>query len=98
MRRVLILITFILFPIATSLALTFGRVDPLVRNIIYFHVPSSICALLCFCVIFIASIAVLTTAAPRYDHLAAADDWRAIHFSTRLERPQEFSIITIKTI
>ena len=84
MRRVLILITFILFPIATSLALTFGRVDPLVRNIIYFHVPSSICALLCFCVIFIAIIAVLTTAAPRYDHLAAATAEVGLIFATVL--------------
>jgi ABC-type transport system involved in cytochrome c biogenesis permease subunit len=61
------------------IGLTAGRIsgpganpDSPVRNIIYVHVPSSICALMCFVVLVIAGIGYLITSRDRWDRLAIA--------------------------
>jgi len=61
------------------MALTAGRIegppanpDSVVRNIIYAHVPSSICAMLCFVVLLVASIGYLYTSNRKWDRIAAA--------------------------
>ena len=46
--------------------------DSAVRNILFAHVPSSICSLLCFTVLMIASVGYLRTDKPGWDMLAAA--------------------------
>ena len=84
MRRILLITTFVLFMISTWMALTVGRVEPVVRNTIYFHVPSSICALLCFCVILIGSIGFLARQKASYDFLAAAAAEVGLSFATVL--------------
>ncbi len=79
MRRILLFIVFAALMSHMFMALTLGKIQgPLahpespVRNIIYAHVPSSICALLCFIVILIASICYLVTEKPRWEILGAA--------------------------
>lgn len=79
MRRVLLFIVFVALLSYMFIALTVGRIEgpaahpeSPVRNIIYAHVPSSICALLCFIVILIASICYLATEKPRWEILGAA--------------------------
>lgn len=79
MRKILLLITLILLLTSTWMALTKGRVQgpaanpqSPVRNIIYVHVPSSICSLLCFCVLLVASIGYLGTSKESWDQVAAA--------------------------
>jgi heme exporter protein C len=54
------------------MALGPGQIVPVERNILYAHVPSSICALLCFVVVFIASIAYLASARRLWDYISAA--------------------------
>jgi heme exporter protein C len=49
-----------------------GSMDSPVRNIIYLHVPSSICALLCFIVLVIAGIGYLCTTKDAWDRVAIA--------------------------
>ena len=63
MRRILLVLTFVLLLLSMWMALTVGQVqgppanpDSVVRNIIYAHVPSSICSLLCFVVLLVVSI------------------------------------------
>jgi heme exporter protein C len=61
------------------MALTKGRVqgpaanpESPVRNIIYAHVPSSICSLFCFGVLLIAAVAYLSTSKECWDRIAAS--------------------------
>jgi heme exporter protein C len=61
------------------MSLTVGRIlgpqanpDSVVRNIIYVHVPSSICAMLCFIVLLVASILYLSTSRRIWDQVAFA--------------------------
>jgi len=61
------------------LSLTVGRIkgpeanpDSVVRNVIYAHVPSSICAMLCFVVLLVASIVYLVTSKRIWDQVALA--------------------------
>ena len=72
MRRILIIITFVLLAGSMWTALGPGAIEPVQRNIIYVHVPGSVCALLCFVVLLIASIGYLVTAKNSWDILAAA--------------------------
>lgn len=79
MRTILFLIAICLVVASLCIGLTVGRVDgpranpeSQVRNIIYVHVPSSICALLCFCVLLVASIVYLKTSKDSWDRLALA--------------------------
>ena len=79
MRRFLLVLTFILLLASMWIGLTKGRIqgpagnpDSVVRNIVYAHVPSSICSLMCFVVLLVASIGVLSSGRSCWDRLAAA--------------------------
>lgn len=72
MRRILIVVTAVLLIASTWLALTAGEVDPPVKNLVYFHVPSSICSLLCFTMVLIGGIGFLVSKKLSWDHFAAA--------------------------
>lgn len=54
------------------IGLTAGQIEPVKRNIIYAHVPSSICALLCFVVLLVAGIGYLVTSGQTWDMVAEA--------------------------
>lgn len=61
------------------MALTKGAIDgpeadpgSVVRNIVYAHVPSAICGLLCFVVLLVAAIGLLSTSNLSWDRLALA--------------------------
>ena len=79
MRYMLFVLGSVLLLASVWIALTLGQVlgpggsagSP-VRNIIYMHVPSSICALLCFVVLVVAGIGYLATAKDAWDRLALA--------------------------
>lgn len=79
MRRILLLAAFVLTLSSMWIALTLGTVEgppanpeSPVRNIIYIHVPSSICALFCFVVLLTGSVGYLITSKAGWDVLAAA--------------------------
>jgi heme exporter protein C len=79
MRKILMFITLILLLGSTWMALTKGRIegpaanpDSPVRNIIYAHVPSSICSLACFTVLFVTAIGYLATGHESWDRVASA--------------------------
>ncbi|HPD48071.1 MAG TPA: cytochrome c biogenesis protein CcsA [Anaerohalosphaeraceae bacterium] len=91
MRRLFIVIAFVLFVAAMWVGLTRGAMegpaanpDSPVRNIIYVHVPSSITALGCFVVLLVAALAVLAGGRPWWDHLAAATAEVGLVFATVL--------------
>ncbi|MHC5101486.1 MAG: hypothetical protein ACYSOG_06590, partial [Planctomycetota bacterium] len=77
MRYLFFVMASILLLASVWIALTQGQVlgpegsmtSP-VRNIIYVHVPSSICALMCFIVLVIAGIGYLRTSKDSWDRLA----------------------------
>ncbi|MDH4203494.1 MAG: cytochrome c biogenesis protein [Phycisphaerae bacterium] len=78
-RRILLFVNLILILASMWIALTIGQIrgpqanpDSVVRNIIYAHVPSSICAMLCFVVLLVASIGYLITSKRTWDLLAMA--------------------------
>jgi heme exporter protein C len=84
-------VTFGLTLASMWIALTVGAVEgppanpqSPVRNIIYLHVPSSICALLCFVVLLIGSVGYLITSEPGWDILAAASAEVGAVFATIL--------------
>lgn len=58
--------------VAMWMGLTIGQVGQTARNMLYSHVPSSMTALLCFVVLFVASIAYLKTSNPKWDDIAYA--------------------------
>ena len=91
MRRILLFSAFVLLLVSMWLALTVAEIagpasnpDSPVRNIIYAHVPSSICALLCFVVLLVASVGYLATAKPIWDLVAAASAEVGTIFATIL--------------
>lgn len=84
MRRVLLLSAFVLLLVSMSIALTAGRITPANRNILYAHVPGSICALLCFVVLLAASVGYLCTAGRLWDLVAAASAEVGAVFATIL--------------
>lgn len=91
MRKILLFITLILLLGSTWIALTKGRIegpsanpDSPVRNIIYAHVPSSICSLLCFTILLVTSIGFLSTSNESWDLVAAATAEVGIIFATVL--------------
>lgn len=65
-------------------ALTAGQVVPVRRNIIYLHVPSAICALLCFVVLLVTAVGYLRTTKAAWDYAAAASAQVALVFATVL--------------
>jgi len=79
MRKILLFITLMLLLASTWMALTKGRIegppanpDSPVRNIIYAHVPSSICSLACFTALLVTGIGYLATGNDSWDHVASA--------------------------
>jgi heme exporter protein C len=72
MRRFLFALAFLLLIVSTWLGLTAGQIVPVARNILYVHVPNSVCALLCFVVLLAASIGYLTTGRQSWDLAARA--------------------------
>jgi heme exporter protein C len=53
-------------------------------NIVYIHVPSAICASLCFVVLLVAGIAYLSTGKPAWDYVGAASAEIGFVFATVL--------------
>ncbi len=91
MRNILLFITLILLLASTWMALTKGRIegpsanpDSPVRNIIYAHVPSSICSLFCFVVLLVTSIGYLSTSNESWDRVSAATAEVGLIFATVL--------------
>ena len=91
MRKFLLFVTLVLLIASTWMALTKGQIegpsanpDSPVRNIIYTHVPSSICSLVCFTVLLIASIAYLITSKQFWDFIASASAEVGLIFATIL--------------
>ena len=84
MRRILIVAAVSMLLASTWIALMLGRIEPVQRNIIYAHIPSSICALLCFAVLLVASICYLRTTKPQWDIMAAAAAEVGMIFATIL--------------
>jgi len=91
MRRGLMLLAFVLLLLSTWTALTVGQIagppanpDSVVRNILYAHVPSSICALLCFVALLVCSVGYLWTNKPTWDLVAAASAEVGAIFATVL--------------
>jgi len=91
MRKILLFLTFILLICSIFMTLTIGRIsgpqanpDSPVRNILYTHVPSSICALLCFVVLLVVSIAYLCTNNEKCDFIATASAEVGTIFATIL--------------
>ncbi len=82
MRKLLILLCLITIAAAVILLCTGAAVEPPVRNILFVHVPASICALLCFTVVFICSIGYLRTRKPRCDDIAAGAGEAGLVFAT----------------
>jgi heme exporter protein C len=72
MRSILLGVGLCLILISCWIALTVGVVEPAQRNIIYIHVPASVCSLVCFTVLFICSIQYLRTKRQMWDYTAAA--------------------------
>ncbi|MBN1359011.1 MAG: cytochrome c biogenesis protein CcsA [Sedimentisphaerales bacterium] len=72
MRRFLLIGALGLLIASTWLGLTIGAITPVQRNVLYVHVPNSVCALLSFVVLLVASIAYLATSKPLWDLIAAA--------------------------
>jgi heme exporter protein C len=72
MRTILMLITLALLITSAWLGLIKGTVDPAVKNLVYFHVPSSICSLLCFTAILVCGIGYLASKKLIWDQIAAA--------------------------
>jgi heme exporter protein C len=90
MRRFLILLTFGLLAASAWMAFTVGEVTAaeagitVEKNIVYVHVPSAICASLCFVVLLVAGIAYLRTGRPAWDYVGAASAEAAFVFATVL--------------
>jgi heme exporter protein C len=91
MRKILLFLAFILLLSSMWMALTVGRIsgpsanpESPVRNILYAHVPSSICALLCFVVLLVVSIAYLCTNKQNLDFVATASAEVGTVFATVL--------------
>ena len=72
MRTVLIFLAFFLLVGSAWLGLTAGEVDPVVKNLVYFHVPSSIGALICFIIILVCGVGFLISKKLFWDHVATA--------------------------
>jgi heme exporter protein C len=72
MRRLLFALAIVLLITSTWIGLTRGQIAPVQRNVLYVHVPNSVCALLCFVVLLVASIGYLATGRQNWDLVAAA--------------------------
>jgi heme exporter protein C len=84
MRRWLFALAFILLVASTWIGLTQGQIVPVQRNILYAHVPNSVCALLCFVVLLVASIGTLVSDRQAWDLVAVASAEVGFVFATIL--------------
>ena len=64
--------------------MTQGQIVPVERNILYVHIPNSVCALLCFVVLLAASIGYLATGRQAWDLVAVAAGEVGFVFATVL--------------
>jgi heme exporter protein C len=83
-RRILLLADLAAMLAALWLSLFAGRIEPAVRNIIYVHVPSSVCSLACFCSLFACSVAYLFSGRSKWDLAAAASAEVGLVFAVSL--------------
>jgi heme exporter protein C len=72
MRQLLFAPAAVLLAASVWIGWTWGQIVPVQRNILYVHVPSAVCALLCFVVLLAASTAYLATGRRTWDLVAAA--------------------------
>ncbi|MHC4881453.1 MAG: cytochrome c biogenesis protein [Planctomycetota bacterium] len=72
MRFMIFAVASILLLASVWIGLTLGQVPEVELNIIYAHVPSSICAMLCFVVLVVAGVGYLRTRKDSWDRLAIA--------------------------
>ena len=84
MRRLLFATAIALLMVSTWIGLTQGQIVPVQRNVLYVHVPNSVCALLCFVVLLVASIGVLAAGRQTWDLAAAASAEVGFVFATIL--------------
>lgn len=84
MRRLVFTLAIVLLVLSMWIGMTAGRIAPVQRNILYLHVPNSICALLCFAVLLIASIGYLISGREIWDWIAAASAEAGLVFATIL--------------
>jgi heme exporter protein C len=84
MRRLLFVLAVVLLIASTWIGLTQGQIIPVERNILYVHVPNSVCALLSFVVLLVASAGYLATGRPGWDLVAAAAGEVGFVFATVL--------------
>jgi heme exporter protein C len=84
MRRLLFALAVGLLILSTGIGLTRGQIEPLRRNILYAHVPNSVCALLCFVVLLVASIGFLVSGRRGWDLVASASAEVGFVFATIL--------------
>lgn len=84
MRKYLLAAGFILLAVSSWLIFTAAAVEPARRNMIYIHVPASICSLACFTVLFICSVQYLRTSRAKWDCVSAACSEAGLIFATLL--------------
>jgi heme exporter protein C len=84
MRRLLFALAIVLLIVSTWIGLTQGQIVPVQRNILYAHVPNSVCALLCFVVLLVASIGYLVAGRQSWDLVAVASAEAGFVFATIL--------------
>ena len=84
MRRCLFALAMVLLVASTWIALTRGQIVPIQRNVLYVHVPNSVCALLCFVVLLVASIGYLAAGRQTWDLVGAASAEAGLVFATIL--------------
>lgn len=84
MRRLLLALAIALLIASTWIGLTRGQIIPVQRNLLYAHVPNSVCALLSFVVLLVASIGYLASGRRGWDLLAVASAEVGFVFATIL--------------
>ena len=84
MQKFFCLVSMFFMILSTVLALTVASSQPIERNIVYIHVPSAICSLLCFAILFFCSIQYLWKEEQQWDFKAAASAEVGMVFATVL--------------
>lgn len=84
MRIILLAAAALSITASYLLGFSSGSIEPVQRNIIYIHVPASITALCCFCVLFISSCAYLKNRKIIFDKISHAAAKTAMLFTVVL--------------
>ncbi len=84
MRLFFLCLSFVLILVSGWLSFTIAAVEPVERNIVYIHVPASVCSLVCFCVLFVCSIQYLRVRSRIWDYAAAASAEVGLIYATVL--------------